>query len=149
MVSWRKALILLALLSAVALLGPTSALASGSSAGDQQYVDPLGGSTGTHHSHSTTSTSGSTSPPPVATPTPTATPPTATVTPATVTTTSTTPTATTSGSTSTAPTRSSNAKSAGDPQTLPMTGFDAWLVAAIGLGLTASGMSLRRAARRS
>jgi hypothetical protein len=137
------------------MLGPTSALANGPSAGDQQYIDPLGGNTGSQHSHTSTNGAGSTSTSPASTPpatTPPATTPAAvTTTPATVTTTaSTAATATTSTSTSAAPTASSTAKkSAADPQTLPMTGFDVWLAGAIGLGLAALGLSLRRAARRS
>jgi hypothetical protein len=116
---------------ALALLAlPAIALAgSGSSAGDSQYVDPLA-ATATHpHSSTTPSSStpsGSVPTPPAASVTSS---PTASVS------TATTPAAPTSATTSTA------------PRTLPFTGIDTWLVAAVGAGLAGAGLVLRRAPR--
>jgi cytoskeletal protein RodZ len=146
MLSWLKLLILLTIIGAVAFLAQGAAIASGPSAGDQQYIDPLGGSnssSGSHHashsSHSSSSSSTSSqapTPAPPTTTTPTVTAPSATATPS-ASTASTTPTATTASS-----------PTAGDPsKTLPFTGFDASLGAAIGLSMLASGLYLRRVSR--
>jgi cytoskeletal protein RodZ len=147
MLVWRKLALALSILGAVAMLAAPVALASGPSAGDQQYVDPLGGShSSSGSSHHTSSSSHTTSTPAATTPvatTPVATTPTAT-TPATVTptTTTTSPTATTASSGTTA------ASSGSDPaKTLPFTGFNAWLAVAVGVGLLGLGATLRRVSR--
>src|SRR5205085_4304802 len=51
--------ILLLALLALALLAPAAALASGPSAGDQQYVDPLGGGNGSGNGSGSGSNNGS------------------------------------------------------------------------------------------
>jgi LPXTG-motif cell wall-anchored protein len=119
---WRHILSCLAILASLTLLMPAAAVASGpgSSAGDQQYVDPFGGST-TPTSH------------PSPTPAPTIAQPTAVST-----------TTTTVVASATAPAASS------DPSpTLPRTGLDVSLTVAVGLGLLAGGLALRRTARRA
>jgi hypothetical protein len=113
-----------AILTSLTLLMATVAVASGpgSSAGDQQYVDPFGGST-TPASH------------PSPTPAPTIAQPTA------VSTTTTTTTVVASATTPAA---------ASDPSpTLPRTGLDVSLTVAVGLGLLVGGLALRRTARRA
>jgi cytoskeletal protein RodZ len=131
--SWQRLLFALAVLCAVALLGPAGALANGPSAGDQQYIDPLG--SGNHHHKSNGGSSTSTTTPSTSTAT---SPPPATVTP-------TTTTATTASST--AATTSATPSHGHDPsgKTLPFTGFDVWLAAGLGLSLLAGGAYLRRA----
>ncbi len=117
-------LVSLAAIGLPLLLGAGTALAaSGSgcpgSAGDSQYVDPLG--------CPTTSTS---TPPPPTTSTTTPPPSTTTSQPATVA----SATATTSGS-----------STAHDPSgSLPHTGLDLWAVIALGVGLLAAGIVVRR-----
>jgi hypothetical protein len=104
--------------AAALALGPIAAAlaSSGPSAGDNQYTDPLSNTTTATHQ---------TAPPPVTT---TAAPPAQTTPP---------PVATTAD-----PTTTTTAK--GDPKTLPMTGYDAWLGGAFGLFLTAGGIAVRR-----
>lgn len=133
MSSRQRLLFALAVLCAVVLLGPTAALANGPSAGDQQYIDPLG--SGNHHHKSNGGSSTSTTTPSTSTAT---SPPPATV----------TPTTTTATSASSTPATTSATPSHGhDPpgKTLPFTGFDAWLAAGLGLSLLAGGAYLRRA----
>jgi hypothetical protein len=131
--SWQRVLFALTVVCAVVLLGAAAALANGPSAGDQQYIDPLSGSH--HHSKSNTS-SGSSSTTPTVTPT-TSTPAPATVTPT---------TSTTATSASSTPSTTTTSSGSHDPsgKTLPFTGFDVWLAAALGLGLLTTGVYLRR-----
>jgi hypothetical protein len=109
-------------------LAPLPAAALATSAGDQQYVDPLNNSSSTpstHHSSSSSSGSGSSA---AATATPTAS--SGSLAPA-----STGATATTAASGSTASTTG---------KTLPFTGYDGGLAVALGAGLVAGGVLLRR-----
>jgi hypothetical protein len=110
-------------------LGPAAALAaSGPSAGDNQYTDPLKSTTTTASKPAktaTTTTTQSTQPPSTSSGTINTAPPTATATP-------TAPIATTaSGTTS-------------NSATLPRTGYDGWLAAALGAGLVVAGFAVRR-----
>lgn len=121
---------------------PAVALAAGGgSAGNQQYTDPFGGSSGTPTSHGT--------------PTPTPTPAPATTTPAPATTTppptATTPTATTPSGpvTPTATAATTPSGSGTSAKTLPYTGYDGGLVALLGAGLVLGGAGLRIRLRRS
>ena len=122
------------MLLAAALLGPSAALAaSGPSAGDNQYTDPLKSTTTTASKPTKTATPttapATTPPPSTSSGTINTAPPVAT---ATATATTTTPTATTATSaTSTA-------------ATLPRTGYDGWLAAALGAGFVAAGFGVRR-----
>ncbi len=135
-------LCLLGLLSA-----PAVALAQGGSAGDQQYTDPLAGTTtGSHTSTQPASTT------PASSPTTSSTP--ATPTPASSTPATTTPapsgqatTAAPATSDSAAPTATTASSGTGSQKTLPFTGIDLWAVAGIGLSLTASGLLIRLRAR--
>jgi cytoskeletal protein RodZ len=122
------------LLVLVALAVPAVSFAGGS-AGDQQYTDPFGATSGSgSHSASTstsspattTSSPAQTTPPSTtpAAPTPSADPTTAAVAP----TTAGDPTATMAGGSST---------------TLPYTGYDAWTAVGFGLTLLAGGAALR------
>lgn len=116
----------LAVIGALSLLGAGASLADSSpgcsgSAGDSQYVDPLG--------CPTTSTS--------ATPPPTTTPP-AQQTP--------TPAATVANTATTTPTTADPKSSHGS---LPFTGLDVWPAIAIGFGLFGAGLTLRRSTLRS
>jgi hypothetical protein len=133
----RKLIICLIVAVAVASTLPAVALASGPSAGDQQYVDPLAGSNpGSTHSgggQSPTAPS-STSSAPASTPTSSAASSSASSTGS-----STTTTGTSTGSTSQA--------TSGD--SLPVTGYDAPLAVLTGFGLLALGTCLRRATRRA
>jgi LPXTG-motif cell wall-anchored protein len=127
----RTSLTVLAVLAAAG--GPTSAVAladSGPSAGDNQYVDPLAGTSTTKSKTSTTHSATGTTP---AAPTSTisATP---AVTPAPVATTATS-TATTAATTATSTDAS-----------LPRTGDDTWLIAVLGVGMAGAGVVLRRRA---
>ncbi len=118
----RNLMTVLCLFGALAILAPAAALATGPSAGDQQYVDPLGGS---HHGSTTTTTAPSTTPAPAAT------------------TSSSTPTAsTTSASTTTTAASSTGSK------TLAFTGLNIWQAAGIGVFMLALGAGLRRGSRR-
>ncbi len=116
------ALIVLGLLATFA---PAIALAGGSSAGDNQYVDPLAGL----HSHSGrgSGSSGSGSSGSAGAPATAATA-----------TTPTSPTATSAATTST------NSKHKG---TLPFTGFEDWQAAGFGAVLLLGGLGLRRRTR--
>jgi hypothetical protein len=124
----RSLLAVLIVLGLFAALIPAAALAGGSSAGDNQYVDPLSGvhaHSGNSSSSTTTSSAGTS-----ATAAPSAT--------------ATSPTATTAGTTS----KSASGKS----KTLPFTGFDDWQAAGLGGllmvgGLGLRGLGLRRRAR--
>lgn len=126
-------MIFLVVLGALAALSPASAFASGSgvSAGDQQYVDPLAGNGGGGGSGSGSgSSSQGTSPSQPSAP------------------------ASSAGSGSTlassgpsGQTSSSGSSRTGDPSsagTLPRTGLDVWLGAAVGALLLAAGIALRR-----
>jgi hypothetical protein len=113
-------------IAALMLVGAGAALAGsgngcGGSAGDSQYVDPLGCPT----------TSTSTTPPPT-TPPPTTTTGTATPPPAIV-----------ASATATA----SSAATGHDPKSLPRTGLDVWAAVALGAGLLGAGIVIRRLAR--
>jgi hypothetical protein len=136
----RKLIICLIAAVAIASTVPAVALASGPSAGDQQYVDPLAGSNpGSTHSgggQSPTAPS-STSSAPASTPTSSAASSSASS--ASSTGSSTTTTGTSTGSTSQA--------TSGD--SLPVTGYDAPLAVLTGFGLLALGTCLRRATRRA
>jgi len=107
-----------------------SALASGTgtSAGDQQYVDPLTTTTATTHaSTAPTTTSSSTSPPASSSSS------------ATTASTTTTPTTTTS---------STSPAATGAGGTLPFTGLNVEACVAVGLGLLGTGLILRRTIAR-
>jgi cytoskeletal protein RodZ len=117
----RSLLAVLIVLGLFAALVPAAALAGGSSAGDNQYVDPLSGV----HSHSGSSSSSPSS--------------SSAGTSATAAASATSPTATTAGTTSTG--ASSKSK------TLPFTGFDDWQAAALGGLLVIGGLGLRRRAQ--
>lgn len=118
----------LVLTGALALLGAGASLAASSpgcsgSAGDQQYVDPLGCPT----------TSTSSAPQPT---TPTATP--AQQTP--------TPSATVASATTTTPSAADPKSSSGK---LPHTGLEVWPAVALGVALFGAGVALRRSALAS
>ena len=114
------------------LLAP-AALATGPSAGDQQYTDPLGGSNGQSNGSSTTpSSSNSTAPATPAAPS-----------------TSSAPTAVAASSTSATTTSpSSTASGTAASDALPRTGFNAWLGAAFGVALLGAGLAVRRQVHR-
>jgi len=134
----RPIRLLLVAVVGLMLLAPT-ALAAGPSAGDQQYTDPLGGSSGQ-------SNGGSTPPSSPPTPSSSATPSSSNSTaPSTAAASSTSsPTAVAASSTSaTAPTSSSTPSGA-----LPRTGFNAWLGAALGVALLGAGLAVRRQVHR-
>jgi hypothetical protein len=138
----------LACLAVLALLSaPSVSLAQGGggSAGDQQYTDPLAGTT----TPSQTATQPASSTPASTTPAPS---------------TSTTPAPTSSGASSTSapvtstpssaptsdptePTATTAAGTTGAGKTLPFTGLNLWAVVGIGLTLTASGLLIRIRAR--
>jgi hypothetical protein len=123
----RRLGLVLTCLAAICALSLTTAGASlansscSGSAGDQQYVDPLG---------CPTTSTGST-PPPTTTPTQQTTTPSATVANAT---TATTPTA---------------ADPKSSKKALPYTGLDIWPAIALGVGLLGAGLALRRCALAS
>jgi LPXTG-motif cell wall-anchored protein len=119
------------------LLAPV-ALASGTSAGDQQYTDPLGGSNGSSGGSGNSSNSGSNSTAPASAPT-TAAAPSASPSP--------TATAATSASVTTAA-PSSAATGTAASGALPRTGFNAWLGAAFGVVLMGAGLAVRRQVHR-
>jgi hypothetical protein len=109
------------------LSGPTAAaLASGGSAGDQQYTDPFGAT-------KTTSTQTATGQPTATTPAPATT------------------SATVATATGTAPvaTAATSTASAGTGKTLPYTGLDLWTVSGLGLTLLVSGLLIRVRSRRA
>jgi hypothetical protein len=125
------------LLILVALAVPAVSLAGGS-AGDQQYTDPFGGSSGSgSHSASTSTPSPATTTSSPAQTTPSAAP-------------STTPAASSNSADPT--TAAATATTAGEPTatmaggsstTLPYTGYDAWTAVGFGLTLAAGGAALR------
>jgi cytoskeletal protein RodZ len=125
------------LLILVALAVPAVSFAGGS-AGDQQYTDPFGGTSGSgSHSAST-----STSSPPTTTSSPAQTTPSAAP--------STTPAASTPAADPTtaaaAPTTAGEptaTMAGGSSTTLPYTGYDAWTAVGFGLTLLAGGAALR------
>jgi LPXTG-motif cell wall-anchored protein len=105
-----------AVLAVLALaLAPGTALAQSGGAGDDQYVDPLGGN-GQQQSSGGSSSSGAGSNGPTLSSTP---------------------------SLSAQATPSPSAPVAASGQTLPRTGFDAGFVAAIGLALLLAGLAMR------
>jgi hypothetical protein len=134
---------LLVLAGALTMLAPAGALAT--SAGDQQYVDPLGpagggsGSSSHHSSSSGSSSSGSSSS--GSSSAASAGSSSGTAVASTSTTTSSSPTATAAGTGST----STNSSAA----TLPFTGFAGWLSGSLGVLLLAAGLALRRVTRRA
>jgi LPXTG-motif cell wall-anchored protein len=122
----------LLVLLAATVLGPAAALAaSGPSAGDNQYTDPL----------KSTTTTASKPAKSASTTTPAATPPPSTSS-GTINTAPPVATATTTAPTATIATTASSATSTS--ATLPRTGYDSWLAAALGAGLVAAGLSVRR-----
>jgi hypothetical protein len=132
-VGGRTRILACLLIGALALLSAGPALAQGggttTSAGDQQYIDPL-------------ATTTATTPAPT-TPAPSTSAP-STTTPAASSSSAPTPTATT---TSQAPTTSTTPGASGN--TLPYTGLNLGLVIAVGLGLIGGGFLLLRLARRA
>ena len=130
---------LLAALAVPALLGAAAAFATGPSAGDNQYTDPLGSSS-TSSTTSSAPAPTSTAPPPSST----SSPPASQGTPASGSSsaTSATPTASTT-------TVSSSSTTGQATSTLPRTGFNALLAVAVGLGLLATGIGLRRRMQRT
>ena len=156
MTAWRQFLLCLGVLGVLALAAPAVTLAQGgggASAGDNQYVNPLGnsgsgssssGSSGSHSSGSSSSgssgSSSSSSGSGEAAPTTTSSAPTDTA-----------PTATTSSAppTTASPSDPSGTTASGSTQTLPYTGFNDGLAAVCGLALVGGGLLLRRRVRRS
>jgi LPXTG-motif cell wall-anchored protein len=126
------------LLAAAIGVAPPAALANGPSAGDNQYTDPLAGKT-TTSTQTTTTTHTTPAPAPTTTPAPSTSSPA----PAPATTAATP--STTSSSTSATSTTTVASTGAGDPSgTLPMTGFNAALGAALGALLLGVGVLVRR-----
>jgi LPXTG-motif cell wall-anchored protein len=128
------------LLAALALAVPAVTLASGGgSAGDQQYTDPFAGTPAPSKSKPKTT---ATTPPPATSSTPAPAAPTTAPAP-----TSATPIASTSSSSDpTTPTATIASSTAG---TLPHTGYDGWLAAALGFALVSSGLLIRARLRRT
>ncbi len=142
----RKTLIWLGVLSALALAAPVDALASGpgSSAGDNQYVDPLATPTTTtapapHTTPSSTPPAAQTT---TASPPPSSTPPSSQTTPASSAPQS-TPQTTAPQSSPAQSTASTTGSTTSDP-TLPYTGLNTWLIAAVGVLLLSAGVAVRR-----
>jgi LPXTG-motif cell wall-anchored protein len=129
------------LLGALALAVPAVTLASGGgSAGDQQYTDPFAGTPAPGKSKPKTT---ATTPPPTTSTAP-ATPAPATPAPATP---APTPVASTSSSSDpTTPTATIASSTAG---TLPHTGYDGRLAAALGFALVGGGLLVRARLRRT
>jgi hypothetical protein len=121
----------------LAVLAPVTALAD--SAGDQQYVDPLGGST-------TPSTHKSSHP---STPAPSRSLQSSSVPTSPATSLASTPTATTVAASSSTTAASSDPPGQSSTATLPFTGLDLWPSVAIGIGLLGSGVALRLVLRRT
>jgi LPXTG-motif cell wall-anchored protein len=121
----------LLVLGAALALGPVAALATGPSAGDNQYTDPLGGTAPAKTTKTTT-----TAPPQQTT--------TSSSAPATVP--SSTPTLITGPAvtSSTDPTATTATTKTGKSHTLPNTGYDGWLGGLLGAGLVAIGFGVRR-----
>ncbi|TML06164.1 MAG: LPXTG cell wall anchor domain-containing protein [Actinobacteria bacterium] len=108
-----------AVLAVVAVgAAPGAALAQSGGAGDDQYVDPIGGNSQQQH-HGSNSSGGSGSNGPTLSSTPTL-------------------------SAQASPAATSATPTASAAQTLPRTGVDAWAVAAIGGALLLAGIALRR-----
>jgi hypothetical protein len=134
---------LLVLAGALTMLAPAVALAI--SAGDQQYVDPLGpagggaGSSSHHSSSSGSSSSGSSSSGSIPAASPGSSSGTAVA--SAPTTTSSAPATTSAG-----PSSTSTSSSAA---TLPFTGFADWLSGSLGVLLLSAGLALRRVTRRA
>jgi LPXTG-motif cell wall-anchored protein len=139
--SCRVTLTWLLVLAAVLLSVPAAAMAT--SAGDNQYTDPLAGQGNHHGSGGSQTPTGSTPQTPAPTPAPTPTP-----TASSSSGNSTTPLSASSTATSPsgATTVATNA-SAASSRTLPRTGFDAGLGAAIGVSLIGIGLMTRRRIR--
>ena len=118
-------------------LAAESALAqgTGTSAGDQQYVDPLAPTTSTSSATAPAPPQGSSSSSAGSTTTSSSSAP-----PASSATSSTTPP-------SSPASQASNAQSSG--ATLPYTGLNLWVVVAVGAGLLGGGLLLRLAVRRA
>ena len=124
----RKPLVSLLVLAAL-VSGPAIALASGPSAGDNQYTDPLNGTTtATHTSSAPSSSPASSSSSPASA--------------------SSAPTGTSASST---PSQASTqpAATTANTKTLPYTGLNVWLGAAVGIGLVGIGLGVRFAVRRA
>jgi hypothetical protein len=107
-------------------VAPGAALAQSGGAGDDQYVDPIGGNTQQHNGGGSkgsggSGSGGSTSTGPALSATPTL--------------------------SAQAGQPAAGAPAASSAQTLPRTGLDAWLVAAAGLTLLLTGAALRRRLR--
>jgi hypothetical protein len=129
---WRHILSSLAVLGVIALGVPAVALAS--SAGDQQYIDPLAGSGSSTSTPATTHASAPATAPVSST----------AATPAG------SPSATTASAsaTTTAPSSSTGTPTAASSSgTLPYTGLNVGLGAALGAGLLGAGCAVRRLAR--
>jgi cobalamin biosynthesis Mg chelatase CobN len=141
-------------------LGPAAALASGpgSSAGDNQYVDPLSGSGTTSTQSSAPAEPTTQTPSPAPAPATTSQPPSsapassapASTSPssgqATTSAAPTTQTTSDSGQTSSAPAQAASGTERSDA-TLPYTGIDVWLIAIVAAGAFGAGFALRRASR--
>jgi LPXTG-motif cell wall-anchored protein len=132
----RATLSWLLVVAALGLIGAAGALAT--SAGDQQYIDPLSGSTTTHHSTPAPSSSSSSGSSSSSTQGSTA-----------GSTAASTPSAATSASTTATTATTATTGSQSSAATLPRTGFDAWLAAALGLVLFGTGVIVRRQQRRA
>jgi cobalamin biosynthesis Mg chelatase CobN len=135
----RQLLGSLAVIAALAMLVPSVALAGGGgSAGDQQYVDPLAGSSpsGSKSHSGSSSTTHSTAPSTSSSTSPASTPPPSS---------STGSTAVSSDATATS---SASAKADPPSTTLPRTGMDVTLAVAIALGMLGAGVALRRTVRQ-
>lgn len=118
-----RLLILLACVAAAFTPASVALADSGPSAGDQQYVDPLSGSSSHHTSTTHTTTAPASAPAPVAS----------------------TPTSTASAATATATaTASASTTTGATGRTLPFTGYDTPLAVALGAGLAGGGLLLRR-----
>jgi outer membrane biosynthesis protein TonB len=147
----RKTFTWLAMLGAVSLAAPLGALASGpgSSAGDQQYVDPLATSTTTA---TATPPTAPPSPPTASQPAPAAQSSEPSSTPAEPSAPASTPAQSTapqassqqsSAAPSPQPAGGSAARSTTTDPTLPYTGLDTWLIAAVGVLLLGAGVAVR------
>jgi hypothetical protein len=132
----RQILGLVVAIAALAMLAPATAIAGGGSAGDQQYVDPLGGS----GSSGSGSHSGSTSTQPSA--------PTSTSASSSSSSSAATSSSGASASNTATTTSASLSTKPADPSTssstLPRTGLDVGLVVAVGVSLLGCGLALRR-----
>jgi hypothetical protein len=123
----------LALLGVIVLSTPAVAMAT--SAGDQQYIDPLAGSS--------TPTAASHPPPHTTTSSPSLVEPV----PSSSSSVSSAPTATTASAPSSTSSSAAPAAPAATAATLPYTGLNLWLCALVGCGLLGAGWTVRRLAR--